>query len=98
MFFLSGIGPQHFLAGVGHRVGKVHAAVDEVDDDPARMRLKRGRAYREMAMTWCFRAGRPINPDDDDDDDVLVTGDDGLLHFGTFILQVILEVLWAIRS
>lgn len=96
MFFLSGIGPQHFLAGVGHRVGKVHATVDEVDDDPARMRLKRGRAYREMAMTWCFRAGRPINPDDDDDD-VLVTGDDGLLHFGTCILQVILLVcVWAI--
>ena len=86
-FSFVGIGPQHFLAGVGHRVGKVHATVDEVDDDPARMRLKRGRAYREMAMTWCFRAGRPINPDDDDDD-VLVTGDDGLLHFGTFILQV----------
>jgi hypothetical protein len=49
-----------------------------------------------MAMTWCFRAGRPINPDDDDDD-VLVTGDDGLLHFGTCILQVILLVcVWAI--
>ena len=95
-FSFAGIGPQHFLAGVGHRVGKVHATVDEVDDDPARMRLKRGRAYREMAMTWCFRAGRPINPDDDDDD-VLVTGDDGLLHFGTFILQVILLVcVWAI--
>ena len=95
-FCFAGIGPQHFLAGVGHRVGKVHATVDEVDDDPARMRLKRGRAYREMAMTWCFRAGRPINPDDDDDD-VLVTGDDGLLHFGTCILQVILLVcVWAI--
>ena len=76
-----GVGPEHFLAGVGHRVGKVPNTVDEVDDDPARMRLKRGRAYREMAMKWCFRAGRPI-AGDDDDDDVLVTGDDGLLHFG----------------
>jgi len=76
-----GVGPEHFLAGVGHRVGKVPNTVDEVDDDPARMRLKRGRAYREMAMKWCFRAGRPI-AGDDDDDDILVTGDDGLLHFG----------------
>ena len=75
------MGPEHFLAGVGHRVGKVPNTVDEVDDDPARMRLKRGRAYREMAMKWCFRAGRPI-AGDDDDDDVLVTADDGLLHFG----------------
>ena len=42
------------------RPGKVPVAAGEVDDDPARMRLKRGRAYREMAMKWCFRAGRPI--------------------------------------
>ena len=62
--------------------GKVPVAAGEVDDDPARMRLKRGRAYREMAMKWCFRAGRPIADEDDDDDELhTVAGSDGVLRF-----------------
>ena len=55
-----GVSADHPLAGLGHRLGRVAAFAGEVDDDPARMKLKRGRAYREMAMKWCFRAGRPI--------------------------------------
>ena len=65
------------------RPGKVPVAAGEVDDDPARMRLKRGRAYREMAMKWCFRAGRPIADENDEDDDLhAVAGSDGVLRFG----------------
>ena len=62
------------------RLGRVAAFAGEVDDDPARMKLKRGRAYREMAMKWCFRAGRPIA--DEGSDEELVAGDDGVLRFG----------------
>ena len=64
------------------RPGKVPVAAGEVDDDPARMRLKRGRAYREMAMKWCFRAGRPIADDADSGDELhAVAGEDGVLRF-----------------
>jgi hypothetical protein len=57
-------------------------AAGEVDDDPARMRLKRGRAYREMAMKWCFRAGRPIADEEDSGDELhAVAGEDGVLRF-----------------
>ena len=64
------------------RPGKVPVAAGEVDDDPARMRLKRGRAYREMAMKWCFRAGRPIADEEDSGDELhAVAGEDGVLRF-----------------
>ena len=64
------------------RPGKVPVAAGEVDDDPARMRLKRGRAYREMAMKWCFRAGRPIADEGDSGDELhAVAGEDGVLRF-----------------
>ena len=64
------------------RPGKVPVAAGEVDDDPARMRLKRGRAYREMAMKWCFRAGRPIADEEDSGDELhAVEGEDGVLRF-----------------
>ena len=75
-----GVPADHPLAGLGHRLGRVAAFAGEVDDDPARMKLKRGRAYREMAMKWCFRAGRPIA--DEGSDEELVAGDDGVLRFG----------------
>ena len=75
-----GVSADHPLAGLGHRLGRVAAFAGEVDDDPARMKLKRGRAYREMAMKWCFRAGRPIA--DEGSDEELVAGDDGVLRFG----------------
>ena len=46
------------------------------------MRLKRGRAYREMAMKWCFRAGRPIADEGDSGDELhAVAGEDGVLRF-----------------
>ena len=64
------------------RPGKVPVAAGEVDDDPARMRLKRGRAYCEMAMKWCFRAGRPIADEEDSGDELhAVAGEDGVLRF-----------------
>ena len=45
----AGIAIDHPLAGTGKRMGKVRFAAQEVDDDPAGMRLKRGRQYVALA-------------------------------------------------
>ena len=74
------LGADHPLSTVGlARVGKAKVAAGEVDDDPAKMRLKRGRAYVEMAMKWSFKAGRPTAYEDSDDE--LVADSDGTLRF-----------------
>ena len=65
----AGIAIDHPLAGTGKRMGKVRFAAQEVDDDPAGMRLKRGRQYVALAKKWCFKAGPPVESESESDDD-----------------------------